>query len=214
MAKASSLRAALAAFVLAAAPAALAQTMYRCSDGKGGTVFQQAPCGESAQEAEARAKERDRIQAEAARKKEEEARRKAESIERAKERDKAYMEQARQRAEEQRKAEEAEKRLLQGTTLEGARPAAAKPVPTAPGAGAADDGLPAHIAQTYPGPWREGPNTKITSAFEAKAVQNCAKFRYRQRPGGEFIVNCKGGSGRDHYFVWPDTLAVKGPVKL
>ena len=34
---------AIAMGLAAAAPAGLAQKMYRCSDGKGGTIFQQSP---------------------------------------------------------------------------------------------------------------------------------------------------------------------------
>jgi hypothetical protein len=193
--------------------------MYKCTDASGSTVFQQSPCPETAKEAEARAKEKERIDAEAARKKEEEARKKADAVAKAKERDKAYEQQMKERAEATRKAEETEKRLLQGTTYEGSAAAAAvaAPVPAAAAAPAGDDGsLPSGMASIYPGPWKEGTNSLIASAFEKKAILGCDKYRYRQRAGGgsgEFVVQCKPAY-KTHYFVWPDTAAVKGPVRF
>jgi hypothetical protein len=184
--------------LMAAAPCALAQKMYKCPDGKGGTVFQQGACPETEAEAEARKKERDRIQAEQARKKEDEERRKAEAISKAKERDKAYLQQQ----EERRKLEEAEKKSVDGN-----KPATA----------ADDGGIPDHVADTYPGPWKEGVNTVITSAFAKKAIEGCGSYRYRQRSGGgsgDFLVQCKStGVKRNHYFVWPQSEAVYGPVR-
>jgi hypothetical protein len=43
--------------------------------------------------------------------------------------------------------------------------------------------------------------------IRAEGHHELPSFRYRQsvRPGGEFLVNCKGGSGKNHYFVWPET---------
>jgi hypothetical protein len=76
----------LAVGVMAAAPMALGQKLNKCPDGKGGTVFQQEKCGESAEQAEARNKERARLEAEAQAKKDEEARKKAESMQKARER--------------------------------------------------------------------------------------------------------------------------------
>ena len=207
--------------LMAAAPLALAQKMYKCTDASGSTVFQQSPCPETAKEAEARAREKERIEAEAARRKAEEARRKAEAIAKGKERDKAYEQQMKERAEERRKAEEAEKRLMQGTTLEGSKPgaAAAAAAPgAAPAAPAGDDGgLPSGMGSVYPGPWKEGANSVIASAFGKKAIQGCDQYRYRQRAGGapgEFLVQCKPGGNKVHYFVWPQTEAVKGPVRF
>jgi hypothetical protein len=182
----------------AAAPAALGQKMYKCPDGKGGTVFQQAACPETETEAEARKKERDRLQAEQAKKKEDEERRKAEAIEKAKERDKAYLQQQ----EERRKLEEAEKKAISAA---------------GPATSADDGGLPDNISATYPGPWKEGNNTIITGAFGKKGIEGCSAYRYRQRAGGgagDFLVQCKtGGAKRNHYFVWPQTEAVYGPVR-
>ena len=214
---APSLRLALAIALGAAAPAALAQKMNKCPDGKGGWVFQQERCGESPQEAEARAKEQERIQAEKKRKQEEEARKKAEAIQKGKERDAAYQQHLKERAEAQKASAEAERRILQGTAKEGggtASSVAAAAAGAAPPASAAadDDGLPAHIAQTYPGPWKSGSNTIIASAFGKKQVAGCDKYRYRQRPKGEFLVNCT--PGKNHYFVWPSSEAVSGPVKF
>jgi hypothetical protein len=187
-----------AMLVATAGPAAFAQKMYKCPDGKGGTVFQQAACPETEAEAEARKKERDRLQAEQAKKKEDEERRKAEAIEKAKERDKAYLQQQ----EERRKLEEAEKKAIDATK---------------PATSADEGGLPDNISVTYPGPWKEGNNTIITSAFAKKSVEGCSSYRYRQRSGGgpgDFLVQCKtGGAKRNHYFVWPQTEAVYGPVR-
>ena len=204
--------------LMAVAPLALAQKMYKCTDASGSTVFQQAPCPETAKEAEARAKEKERIEAEAARKKDEEARKKADAIAKGKERDKAYEQQAKERAEASKKADEAEKRLMQGTTLEGAKTTGAAAAPATPGAAAAgDDGsVPSKMASVYPGPWKEGTNNVIASAFAKKAIQGCSQYRYRQREGGgqgEFLVQCKPGN-KVHYFVWPQTEAVKGPVSF
>jgi hypothetical protein len=193
-----SIRVALVAAALAASPSALAQKMYRCPDGKGGTVFQQGACPETEQEAEARKKERDRLQAEQVKKKEDEERRKAEQIEKARERDKAYLQQQ----EERRKLEEAEKKAMDAN-----RPATSSD----------EDGLPDNVAVTYPGPWKEGNNTIITNAFAKKPIEGCSPYRYRQRAGGgagDFLVQCKtGGAKKNHYFVWPQSEAVYGPVK-
>lgn len=189
---------ALALGLLATSSTALAQKMYKCPDGKGGTVFQQGACGESEAEAEARKKERDRIQAEQARKKEEEDKRKAEAIEKARERDKAYMQQQ----EERRKLEEAEKKAIDAH-----KPAMSED----------DGGIPDHVADTYPAPWKEGVNTIINNAFAKKSIEGCGSYRYRQRTGGgagDFLVQCKStGVKRNHYFVWPQSEAVYGPVR-
>ena len=184
--------------LLAAAPVAVGQKMYKCPDGKGGMVFQQGACPETEAEAEARKKERDRIQAEQAKKKEDEERRKAEAIQKAKDRDKVYLDQQ----EERRKLEEAEKKAMQ----------AHKPATSAD-----EGGLPDAVTETYPGPWKEGANTIITGAFAKKGIEGCSAYRYRQRAGGgsgEFMVQCKsGGVKQNHYFVWPASEAVYGPVR-
>jgi hypothetical protein len=186
--------------LMAGAPAALAQKMYRCPDGKGGTVFQQAQCGETAAEAEARAKERERLQAEEAKKKAELQRRKDEQIQKGRERDKAYQQQVQEKAAAAKKVEEAEKRFMQGIV-----PASNQ-----------EDSLPADVAAAYPGPWRGDQHAVITSALAKKQVQGCGQFRYKQRPdaGKEFLVNCTTGSRKDHYFVWPGSEAVMGPRKF
>jgi hypothetical protein len=210
-----SARVGIAAGLVAVAPFAFGQKMYRCTDASGSTVFQQAPCPETAKEAEARMKEKERLEAEAASRKDEAARKRAEAIAKARERDKAYEQQMKERAEERRKAAETEKRLMQGTTLEGGAPGTAA-VAARPSAAAADDGgLPGDMASVYPGPWKEGSNRAIASAFGKKAIQGCDQYRYRQRGSGgagEFLVQCKAGGYKIHYFVWPQTEALKGPV--
>ena len=192
------MRIGIALLLVAGAPFALAQKMYKCPDGKGGTVFQQGACPETEAEADARKKERDRIQAEQAKKKEDEERRKVEAIEKARERDKVYLQQQ----EERRKLEEAERKTIEATK---------------PATSADEGGLPDNVAETYPGAWKEGNNTIITSAFAKKSIEGCTPYRYRQRAGGgpgEFLVQCKtGGAKKNHYFVWPQTEAVYGPVK-
>ena len=197
---------ALTLSVLAAAPVAFGQKMYKCSDGKGGTVFQQSPCGESAQEAEARSKERERIEAEAAKKKEDEARKKAENIEKAKERDKAFLDQEKQRVEERKKVEEAERRLMQGTSGGAGLP------------GAFDGSLPSSVENIYPAPWKTDLRTDIASTLGKKQIQGCNKFRYRQRLGGlnEYVVQCTpdGGTNWVTYFVWPGSDGIRGPAKF
>jgi hypothetical protein len=213
-------RVGVAAGLMAVAPFAFGQKMYKCTDESGSTVFQQARCPETVKEAEARKKEKERLEAEATRRKGEEARRRAEAIAKAKERDKAYAQQVKERAEERRKAAEAEKRLMQGTTLEGRAPGAAAVAATGaplPAPVADDGGLPGAMASVYPGPWKEGSNAVIASAFGKKAIQGCDPYRYRQRAGGaagEFLVQCKAGGYKVHYFVWPQTEAVKGPVRF
>ena len=210
-----------AAALLAVAPFAFGQKMYKCKDDSGATVFQQAPCPETAKDAEARLKEKARLEAEAAAKKEDDERKKAEAIAKARERDKAYEREVVERAEERRKAEEATKKLMQGTSLEGKAPAAAVAVPAPAGAApapAADTGgLPASMAAIYPGPWKEDPHRIIATAFAKKSITGCDAYRYRQRQGGgvgEFIVQCKAGEYKVNYFVWPETHSVKGPVRF
>ena len=206
----------LALGLMAAAPSAVAQKMYKCSDGKGGTVFQQERCGESEKEAEARSKEQARIAAEKKAKQDEEARRKAEAIAKGRERDAAYQQQLKDRAAAQKAAAEAERKILEGTAKEGGvdtTAVAAAAAGAAPSPVSDDDvGLPPHVASTYPGPWKTGRNTIIASALGKKQVVGCDKYRYRQRPNGEFMVNCI--PGKNHYFVWPSSEAVSGPVKF
>jgi hypothetical protein len=198
------IEAGLALGLLALAPAAVAQKMYKCTDASGAVVFQQSRCAESEKEADARIKEQERLKAEAARKKEDEERRKAETIQKAKDRDKAYQEQMDARAEERRKAAEAERRLIQGTSLE-------------KGAAAAPDGsLPTDVENLYPGPWKKVPHPQLAAALAKHKAKGCEQFQYRQRAGGglgEYLVNCTAaGPTRAHYFVWPQTESVKGPV--
>ena len=206
----------LALGLMAAAPMALAQKMNKCPDGKGGWVFQQERCAETPQEAEARAKEAERIAAEKKAKADEEAKKKADAIAKGKERDAAYQQQMKERAEAQKAAAEAERKILEGTAKEGGvntQAVAATAAGAAPPPVADDDvGLPPHVASTYPGPWKTGRNNIIASALEKKQVVGCDKYRYRQRPQGEFMVNCI--PGKNHYFVWPQSEAVSGPVKF
>jgi len=196
------LRVGLAAGLLVSAPVALGQKLNKCPDGKGGTVFQQEKCGETADQAEARNKERARIEAEAQRKKDEEARRKEESVQKARERDKAYQEQLKERADEQKKARDAEQRLMEGTSK-------AKGV---------DDGtLPPAFVQSHPGAWKEAPNPEISAAFAKSKTPGCAQYRYRQRAGGlpEFVVQCTTDKANwVTYFVWPKAETVKGPARF
>jgi len=192
----------LALGLIVSAPAALGQKMYKCSDGKGGTTFQQTKCPDTAEEAEAHAKEKARLESELQRKKEEEARKKEESIQKAKERDQAYQKQLEEKAEADRKAREAEAKLMQGTTK-------AKDV---------DDGtLPTVLNQSYPGAWKEVPSPEITAALAKNKTPACSQYRYRQRGGGlpEFIVQCTTDKANwVTYFVWPKSEAVKGPAKF
>ena len=192
----------LAAGLLASAPLALGQKLNKCPDGKGGTVFTQEKCAETADQAEARNKERERVEAEAKRKKEEEARKKEESMQKARERDKAYEEQSKERAEEQRKAREAEQRLMEGTSKQ---------------KGVDDGTLPPAFMQSHPGAWNDAQNAEITAAFAKNKTPGCAQYRYRQRAGGlpEFVVQCTVDKANwVTYFVWPKAETVKGPAKF
>jgi len=188
--------------LMSVTPLVLGQKMYKCPDGKGGTIFQQSPCPETAQEIEARAKEKERLKEADARKKEEDARKKAEQAAMAKERDKAYQQKMEERAQEAKKAQEAEKRLLGGTTQE-----------------KSDGSLTPDMEKQYPGPWRDTAHADIAAAFAKAKVKGCEKFRYRQRSGGgsgEFLVHCTtdGTSWVAQYFVWLASGTVRGPYKL
>ena len=192
----------LAVGLIASAPTALGQKLNKCPDGKGGTVFQQEKCAETADQAEARNKERALVEAEAQRKKDEEARKKEESVQKARERDKAYQEQLRERAEEQKKARETEQRLMEGTTKQ---------------KGVDDGSLPAPFVQSHPGAWKEVPNAEITAALAKNKTPGCVQYRYRQRAGGlpEFVVQCTVDKANwVTYFVWPKAETVKGPARF
>lgn len=177
--------------------------MYECSDGAGGTTFQQSPCPETAKEAESRAKDEERIETEALRKKEEEARKKEEATLKARERDKAYQEQMKVRAEELKRSQEAERKVLQGVTRS---------------ADAYDGSMAPEMEQLYPAPWRHDAHAGITASFGKNKITGCGQLKYRQRAGGglgEYLVHCTS-DGRNwvSYFVWPQNGAVKGPYKL
>jgi hypothetical protein len=201
----------LALALVAAAPLAFGQKMYRCSDGKGGTTFQQSPCPETAAEADARAKEKERLLAEEARKKEEAARRKEEQLQKARDRDKAYQELEKQRAEERKRAEAAERKILEGAG-QGAAPAAAAPAAASATATAKDD-LPPDLAESYPGPWRPDSNPLIAKALATNQIKNCGAMSTRQRAGGskEFIVKC--GTSGAYFVVLPEIGGVR-PVRF
>ena len=186
---------------------ALGQKMHKCADGNGGAIFQQAPCPETPQEAEARAKETERLKQAEALKKADEERKKAEALAKLKERDKAYQQQMEERAREAAKAKEAEKRVLEGTT---------KDVSAAP---VSDGTLTPDMEQLYPGPWRDAARADLKAAFEKAKIKDCERFRYRQRTGGgpgEFLVHCTtdGKTWIAQYLVWLASGTVKGPYKL
>jgi hypothetical protein len=188
--------------LIASTPAALGQKLNKCSDGKGGTVFQQEKCAESADEAEKRNKERAIQEAEAQRKKDEEARKKEDSIQKAKERDKAYQEELKQRAEAEKKNKAAEQKLMEGTSK----------------AKGADDGsLPAAFEKSHPGAWKTAANAEIAASFAKNKTKGCEQYRYRQRAGDlpEFVVQCTTDRANwVTYFVWPKAETVKGPAKF
>lgn len=192
----------LAAGLVASAPAVMGQRLNKCPDGKGGVVFQQEKCGETAEQAEARMKEKARADAQAQQRKEEEARRREESMRRARERDRAYEQQQAERAEAERKARAAEQRLMQGTGK----------------AREVDDGsLPPQYAQSHPGAWKEAPDPAITAALVKNRTPACDHYRYRQRAGGlpEYLVQCTADkSNWVTYFVWPRAETVKGPARF
>jgi hypothetical protein len=197
---ARTIQAAAAVALLAAAPVALAQKMYKCTDASGATVFTQQKCAETPQELEARQKEKERIDAEAKRAKDDAERKKAESAARVRERDKAYQENLKARAEDQKKFDEAQKRLLQGTSRE---------------AGYEDGTLAPDVADLYPGPWKTEAHAGIAGALAKNKAKGCEKIRYRQRKGGgagEYFVHCTtDGTKWVSYLVWPQSDSVKGP---
>ena len=195
-------RVALALGLMAVAPLVFGQKMYKCSDGRGGSTFQQTPCAETPQETEARAKEAERLKAEQARKQAEEERRKAEASAKAQERDRAYQQQMEERAEQAKKAQQAEKAILEGTGKE-----------------QSDGSLTVEMEHQYPGPWRTAVHPDLTAALAKAQVKGCGKFRYRQRVGGgpgEFLVQCSadGANWVTQCFVWLATGTVRGPYKL
>jgi len=188
--------------LMAVTPLALGQKMFKCPDGKGGTTFQQSPCPETPQEAEAREKEKQRRQEEAARKAEEDARKKVEAAAKAQERDKAYQQQLEDRAQEAKKAQQAEKQILEGTGKE-----------------KSDGSLTADMEKQYPGPWRDAAHPELNAALAKANAKGCEKRRYRQRAGGgsgEYLVHCStdGTNWVSQYFVWLATGTVRGPYKL
>lgn len=191
-----------AAGLAASVPMVQAQKLNKCPDGKGGVVFQQEKCGETADQVEARMKEKARADAEAQKRKEDEARRREESIQKARERDRAYQQQQSERAEAEKKARAAEQRLMQGTTK----------------AQEFDDGsLPPQFAQSHPGAWKEAPDAAITAALAKNKVPACGHYRYRQRSGGlpEYLVQCTADKANwVTYFVWPRAETVKGPARF
>ena len=196
------LRVALAIGLIASAPAALGQKMYKCADGKGGTTFQQTKCDDTPQEIEARKKEEEARKVEMQRKAEEEARKKEEMAEKAKERDKAYQEQLKLREEVEKKNKAAEQRMLGGTTKE---------------TGADDGTLPPGFDKSHPGAWKEVPSPEITAALAKNKTPACPQYRYRQRGGGlpEFLVQCTVDKANwVTYFVWPKAEVVKGPAQF
>jgi len=191
------------------------QVSFTGSDGKGGTIFQQAPCPETAAEADARAKEKERIQAEEAKKKEDAARKKEETIQKAKDRDKAYVEGEAQRAEERKKAAEAEKKIIEGARQDAGAaagtPAAAAADAAAAKAGSAIEGVPSDIAALYPGDWRDTPHGGISTAFKNNLIKGCGKYKFRNsaNQGGPMLVQCtEAGTKPAFYYVYPTTGGV------
>jgi hypothetical protein len=186
------------------APVALAQKMYKCPDGKGGTAFQQMPCAETAEEAEAAKKAKERAAAEAQRQKEEEARKKEESVQKARERDQAYQEQLKAKEEEKKKIEAAESKLMEGTT----KAQGAKPI---------DDGtLPPGFEVSHPGAWKIS-HPDVTATLLKNKTPGCAQYRYRQRAGElpEYVVQCTTDKVNwVTWFVWPKSDTVRGPAKF
>ena len=196
----------LAVALMAVTPLALGQKMHKCSDGAGGTTFQQAPCPETPQEAEARAKETERLKQVEAQKKAEEEKKKADALEKLKERDKLYQQQMEERAREAKKAQEVEKRVLEGTTKDSS-------------AAVSDGTLSPEMDKLYPGPWRESGNADLKGVLDKNKVKDCEKYRYRQRVGGgsgEYLVHCTrdGTNWTAQYLVWLASGSVRGPYKL
>jgi flagellar biosynthesis GTPase FlhF len=205
----------LALVLTAATPLALAQKMYKCSDGKGGTTFQQAPCPETAAEADARTKEKERVQAEEAKKKEDAARKKEDAIQKAKDRDKAYQDSEAQRAEERKKAAEAEKKIMEGARQDAGvaagTPAGAAADAAAAKVGSAIEGVPTDIAALYPGDWRDTPHGGISTAFKNNQIKGCGQYKFRNsaNQGGPMLVQCtEAGSKPAFYYVYPTTGGV------
>jgi Skp family chaperone for outer membrane proteins len=196
------LRVALAIGLIASAPAALGQKMFKCPDGKGGTIFQQTKCEDTPQEIEAHKKAEEARKAEAQRKADEEARKNQEAAQKAKERDQAYQEQLKQREEVEKKNKAVEQTMLGGTTKE---------------KGFDDGTLPPGFEKSHPGAWKEVPSEDITTTLAKNKTPACPQYRYRQRGGGlpEFVVQCTVDKVNwVTYFVWPKADTVKGPAKF
>jgi hypothetical protein len=168
-------------------------------------AFQQTPCADTAEEVEARKKAKEQAEADAKRKKEEDARKLEESKQKAKERDAAYQEQLKAREEIDKKNQAVEQTHMQGTTKE-------------QGAKTFDDGsLPPGFEMSHPGAWKEVPLPEISAALAKNKTPSCPQYRYRQRANGlpEYVVQCTVDK-RDWvtYFVWPRSDTVKGPAKF
>ena len=192
----------LALGLMASAPIALGQKMFKCPDGKGGTIFQQTKCEDTPQEVEAHKKAEEARKADALRKTEDEARKNQEAAQKAKERDQAYQEQLKQREEVEKKNKATEQSMLGGTTKE---------------KGFDDGTLPPGFEKSHPGAWKEVPMPEITAALAKNKTPACPQYRYRQRGGGlpEFVVQCTADKlNWVTYFVWPRAETVKGPARF
>jgi hypothetical protein len=188
--------------LVASVPLALAQKMYKCPDGKGGTTFQQVACPPTPEEVEAHKKEKERLEAEALRKKEEEAQKAEAALQKARERDQAYQEQLKAREEVEKKNQGTEQRMLEGTSKQ---------------KGFDDGSLPPGFERSHPGAWRDIPTAGITAALGKNKTPACPHYRYRQRAGSlpEFVVQCSVDKANwVTYFVWPQAEIVKGPASF
>ncbi|SQF98893.1 Uncharacterised protein [Paucimonas lemoignei] len=70
------------------------------------------------------------------------------------------------------------------------------------------------IASTYPGPWQENFNQRITKTLAVNGIAGCGQYKYRQNANQSlsYIVYCsRDGERWLAYIVWAASEKVMGP---
>ena len=70
------------------------------------------------------------------------------------------------------------------------------------------------IASTYPGPWQEDYNQRITKTLTVNGIAGCGQYKYREKANQSqsFIVYCsRDGTKWLAYIVWAASEKVMGP---
>lgn len=70
------------------------------------------------------------------------------------------------------------------------------------------------LAATYPGPWQEDYNQRITKALAVNGISGCGQYKYREKANSpqSYIIYCtRDGKTWKAYAVWAATEKVMGP---